>query len=107
VEIPETSGLPFDLITISPSWNAFVRVKRMPARVTGLQDTEVLSGSGIREPRILTGSAGAVTELRVLLSHTMWQYFRIVPDRIPWIRGDRTPVAPTGQNAVNTRIPDQ
>jgi hypothetical protein len=33
VEILETIRLPFDLLIISPSWNAFVRVKRMRARI--------------------------------------------------------------------------
>ena len=100
VEIPETSGLPFDFLIISPVCIAFVKVMRMRGRVQGPPDTLDKFGSVIRQLRIVPESAVAVMELWVLSSHTTWQYFRVMPDRILEIRSDGSLVAGTGQNAM-------
>lgn len=100
VEIPDTSGLPFDLLIISPVCIAFIKVMRMRARVQGPPDALGKFGSVIRELRIVPESAVAVMELWVLSSHTTWQYFRVMPDRIGEIRSDGTPIAGSGQNVV-------
>jgi len=89
VEIPDTSGLPFDLLIFSPACIAFVKVMRMRGRVTDPPDALVYqSGSVIRKLRIVPESAVAVMELWILSSHTTWQYFRVMPDRIVEIRSD-------------------
>jgi hypothetical protein len=89
VEIPDTSGLPFDLLIFSPACIAFVKVMRMRGRVTDPPDALVYqSGSVIRKLRIVPKSAVAVMELWVLSSHATWQYFRVMPDRIVEIRSD-------------------
>ncbi|GEM_PF-5325153 len=64
LEIPDTSGLPFDLLIFSPACIAFVKVMRMRARVTDPPDALVYqSGSVIRKLRIVPESAVAVMEL--------------------------------------------
>ena len=102
VEIPYTSGLPFDLLIISPACIAFVKVMRMRARVQGPPDALDKFGSVIRELRIVPESTVAVMELWVLSSHTTWQYFRVMAERIVEIRGDGTTVAGSGKNTVDS-----
>ncbi len=64
MEIPDTSGLPFDLLIFSPACIAFVMVMRMRGRVTDPPDALVYqSGSVIRKLRIVPESAVAVMEL--------------------------------------------
>jgi hypothetical protein len=105
LEIPDTSGLPFDLIIISLSYFAFVKVMRMRSRVQGPPDALVQFGSVIRALRIVPESAVAVMELWVLSSHKTWQYFRIMPDRIVEIRSDGSTIDSSGQNiAGNTGV---
>jgi len=74
---------------------------RMRAKVRGPQDALGKFGLVIRALRIVPESAVAVMELWVLSSHTTWQFFRIMPDRIVEIRCDGTLVAGSGQNAVD------
>lgn len=102
VEIPDTSGLPFDLMIISPSCIVFVKVMRMRGRVQGPPDALLQFGLVIRELRIVPESAVAAMELWVLSSHTTWQYFRVMPDRIVEIRSDGTTVAGSGKNTVDS-----
>jgi hypothetical protein len=100
LEIPDTTGLPFDLLIISPACIAFVKVMRMRARVQGPPDVLGKFGSVIRELRIVPESAVAMVELWVLSSHTTWQYFRVMPDRIVEMRSDGSTIDGTGQNAI-------
>lgn len=105
LEIPDTSGLPFDLIIISLSYFAFVKVMRMRSRVNGSQDALVQFGSVIRALRIVPESTIAVMELWVLSSHKTWQYFRVMPDRVVEIRSDGSTIDRSGQDiAGNTGV---
>ena len=98
LEIPDTSGLPFDLLFISLSCITFVKVMRMRARLQGPPDAFVQFGLVIRDLRKVPESAVAVIELWVLSSHKTWQYFRVMPDRIVEIRSDGSTVDVTPVN---------
>jgi hypothetical protein len=88
VELPDTCGLPFDFMIFSPSCIVFVKVKRMRALIEGPRDVAIKFGPEIRALRILPESGAAVTELWILSSHTVWQFFRILPGSIVVIRDD-------------------
>jgi hypothetical protein len=88
VELPDTCGLPCDLMIFSPSCIVFVRVKRMRALVRGPPDVAIKYGPEIRALRILPESGAARMELWILSSHTVWQFFRILPGSIVEIRED-------------------
>jgi len=90
VEIPDTSGMPYDLMIFSPLSIVFVKVKRMRARVQGPKDAERKYSSEARALRVMPESTVAQKELWVLSSHAVWQYFRVLPDRVVEIRGDGT-----------------
>jgi hypothetical protein len=98
VEIPDTSGMPYDLMIFSPLSIVFVKVKRMRARVQGPKDAGRKYPSEIRALRLLPESTVAQKELWVLSSHAVWQYFRVLPDRVEEIRGDGTFVGGNGQD---------
>ena len=98
VELPGTSGIPYDLMIFSPLSIVFVKVKRMRARVQGPLDAESKYSSEIRALRVLPESPVAIKELWVLSSHAVWQYFRIFPDRVVEIRSDGTFVGGSGQD---------
>jgi hypothetical protein len=66
----------------------FVKVRRMRARMQGPRDVAIKYGFEIRDLRILPQSGAAITELWILSSHKVWQYFRILPDSIVEIRED-------------------
>ena len=96
VELPDTSGLPCDLMIFSPSCIVFVKVKRMRALVRGPSDAAIKYGPEIRALRILPESGAALRELWILSSHTVWQFFRILPGSIVEIREDGAGVTCTG-----------
>lgn len=98
VELPDTSGLPCDLMIFSPSWIVFVKVKRMRTKVQGPPDVENKFCSEVRELRVLPNSSAAVMELWILSSHMVWQYFRVLPGSIVEIRDDGTPITGTGRS---------
>jgi hypothetical protein len=98
VELPDTCGLPYDLMIFSPSCIVFVKVKRMRAQVQGPPDVEIKYCPEIRALRILPESGAARMELWILSSHTMWQYFRVLSDSIVEIRIDGTTITSTGKS---------
>ena len=105
VELPDTSGLPCDLMIFSPSCIVFVKVKRMRAKVQGPPEVEIRYGSEVRALRVLPKSSAAVMELWILSSHTMWQYFHILSDTSVELRDDGTPLAGTGQSTGDCPAP--
>jgi hypothetical protein len=80
----------------SSSYIVFVKVKRMRALVQGPPDVAIKYGPEIRALRILPESGAALTELWILSSHTVWQFFRILPDSIVEVREDGAGVTGTG-----------
>ena len=98
VVVPGTSELPCDLMIFSPSCIVFVKVKRMRARVQGPRDAESKYSLEIRALRVLPESPVAMKELWVLSSHAVWQYFRILPDRLVEIRINGTFVGDCGKD---------
>ncbi len=96
VEIPDTSGLPCDLMIFLPTVIVFVKVKRMRAKVRGPRDVAIKYGPEIRALRIVPESGAALMELWILSSHSMWQYFRILPDSIVELRENGEPFKGTG-----------
>lgn len=99
MELPDTSGLPCDLMIFFPSGIVFVKVKRMRTKVQGPPDVENKFCSEVRELRVLPNSSAAVMELWILSSHMVWQYFRVLPGSIVEIRDDGTPISGTGVGA--------
>jgi hypothetical protein len=99
VELPDTSGLPWDLMIFSPSCIVFVKVKRMRALVRGPPDVAIKYGPEIRALRILPESGAALKELWILSSHMVWQFFRILPGSIVEIREDGAGVTCTGKSS--------
>jgi hypothetical protein len=83
----------------SPSCIVFVKVKRMRALVQGPPDVAIKYGPEIRALRILPESGAAVTELWILSSHTVWQFFRVLPDSIVEIREDGADIASPGTSS--------
>ena len=99
VELPETCGFPCDLMIFSPSCIVFVKVKRMRALVQGPPDVAIKYGPEIRALRILPESGAALMELWILSSHTVWQFFRILPGSIVEIREDGAGITSTGKRS--------
>jgi len=98
VELPDTGGLPYDLMIFSSSCIVFVKVKRMRAHVQGPPDVEMKYSHEIRALRILPESGAARMELWILSSHTRWQYFRVLPDSIVEIRDNGTAITSTAKS---------
>ncbi len=98
VELPGTSGIPCDLMIFSPVSIVFVKVMRMRAMVQGPKDADRKYSPEVRALRVLPESTVAHKELWVLSSHAVWQYFRVLPDRVVEIRGDGTTVGGNGRD---------
>ena len=99
VELPESCDLPFDFMIFSPSCIVFVKVKRMRALVQGPPDVAIKYGPEIRALRILPESGAALRELWIISSHTVWQFFRILPGSIVEIREDGAGITSTGKRS--------
>ena len=102
VELPDTCGLPFDFMIFSLTSFVFVKVRRMRARMQGPRDVAIKYGPEIRELRILPQGGAAMTELWILSSHTVWQYFRILPGSIGEIREDGAEITETGTSDLDS-----